>query len=82
MQTLIQCLCEEAVIWRYNAKQSPVASEDMTRLYDPYKLYIQCWALKPHKPSPREGIVKMLSTYAFAFLLELQELNIYIKGTI
>lgn len=53
MQTLIHCLCEEAFVGSYHAKQSPVASENLTRLYDPYELYIQCWALKPRKPSPR-----------------------------
>lgn len=59
MQTLIQCLHVEAFVWRFHAKRSPVASEDLTRLYDPHELYIQGRALKQHKPSPRGGIVKM-----------------------
>lgn len=34
-------------------------------LYDPHELYIQCRALKPHKPSPRGSIMKTVLQLCF-----------------
>lgn len=49
MQTLIHCLCEEVFVGCHHAKQSPVASEDLTRLFKPYELYIQCTQAIPQR---------------------------------